>query len=40
MRTSPRKDRFEPLETKEMEASICQAGKIQMNMKMKNQEAH
>ena len=32
-----RKDRFEPMET---EASICQTGKIQMNTKMKNQEAH
>ena len=39
-RTTPRKDRFEPMETKEMEASISQTGKIQMNTKMKNQEAH
>ena len=37
MRTTPRKDRFEPMET---EASICQTGKIQMNTKMKNQEEH
>ena len=36
-RTTLRKDRFEPMET---EASICQIGKIQMNTKMKNQEAH
>ena len=36
-RTTPRKDRFEPME---MEASICQTGKIQMNTKMKNQEVH
>ena len=37
MRTTPRKDRFEPME---MEAFICQNGKIQMNTKIKNQEAH
>ena len=37
MRTTPRKDRFESME---MEASICQTGKIQMNTKMKNQEVH
>ena len=37
MRTTPRKDRFESME---MEASTCQTGKIQMNTKMKNQEAH
>ena len=35
-----RKDRFEPMETKEREGSICQAGEIQMNTKMKNQEVH
>ena len=34
MRTTSRKDRFGPLE---MEASICQIGKIQMNTKMKNE---
>ena len=34
MRTTPRKDRFELMET---EASICQTGKIQMNNKMKNE---
>ena len=33
MITTPRKDRFEPMET---EASICQTGKIQMN-KLKNE---
>ena len=37
MRTTRRKDRFESIET---EASICKTGKIQMNTKMKNQEAH
>ena len=37
MRTTPRKDRLEPTETKEMEASVCQAGKIHMNTKMKNE---
>ena len=36
-KTTPRKDRFEPME---METSICQTGKIQMNTKMKNQEEH
>ena len=32
-RTTPRKDRFDP---REMEASICQTAKIQINSKMKN----
>ena len=36
-RTTLRKDRFEPME---MEVSICKTGKIQMNIKMKTQEAH
>ena len=37
MRTTLRKDKFEPIETKETDASICQAGKIQMNTKVKNE---
>ena len=37
MRTTPRKDRFEPMETKETEASIRQSGKIQMNTKVKKE---
>ena len=40
MRTAPRKDRFEPMKTKETGVSICQGGKIQMKTKMKNQEVH
>ena len=36
-RNTPRKGRFKPMES---EVFICQTGKIQMNTKIKNQEAH
>ena len=39
MKTTPRKDRFKLMETMEIEASISQAGKMQM-WRMKNQEVH
>ena len=36
MRTTLRKDRFEPMEIKERQAFICQTVKIQMNTKVNN----